>query len=96
MTAELFRTLFDYNHWANEKVLGEASQVETAQYYAGVPGLSFGSLHATLVHILVAELVWLPRWQSSLPPEALKGCPPSGSSRRNRDQVVRGVVQHLA
>lgn len=35
-------------------------------------GLSFGSPHATLVHIFIGELVWLARWQGGLPPEALK------------------------
>jgi uncharacterized damage-inducible protein DinB len=72
VTAELFRTLFDYNHWANEKVLSESSLVPKTEYFADAPGLSFGNLHATLVHILVAELVWLARWQGVLPPDALK------------------------
>ena len=67
-----FRTLFEYNCWANRKILDAAAQVEEAQYFAAVDGLSFGSLHATLVHILVAELVWLARWQGTLPPDALK------------------------
>jgi uncharacterized damage-inducible protein DinB len=39
---------------------------------ATADGLSIGSLHATLVHILVAELVWLARWEGGLPPEELK------------------------
>lgn len=39
---------------------------------ATADGLSIGSLHVTLVHILVAELVWLARWEGGLPPEELK------------------------
>src|SRR6187455_2704176 len=64
--------LFRYNRWANAHVLAKASEVSETDYYAPSPGLSFGSLHATLVHTLVGELVWLARFNGGLPPEALK------------------------
>jgi uncharacterized damage-inducible protein DinB len=72
MDAEFFRMLFRYNRWANALVLAKASEVAEADYYAPAPGLSFGSLHATLVHTLVAEMVWLARFHGERPPEALK------------------------
>lgn len=72
MQAEFFRTLFEYNRWANRKVLDAAATVSAADYFAPAPGLSFASLHATLVHALVAEIVWLARWQGTSPPEALR------------------------
>src|SRR5262245_4962979 len=72
MTADHFRLMLVYNRWANEKVLACAVRVPKADYFAMAPGLSFGSLHATLVHTLVAELVWLARWQRGLPPDELK------------------------
>ena len=72
LDAEFFRTLFRYNGWANGLVLSKASEVPDTDYYATAPGLSFGSLHATLAHTLVAEIVWLARFQHDLPPEALK------------------------
>lgn len=72
MSLTYFRTLFEYNRWANHKVLDAAAQVSEAEYVLPAAGLSFGSLHATLVHALVAEIVWLARWQGSLPPVALK------------------------
>ncbi len=72
MAADYFRLLFEYNRWANHLVLDRAAEAAEADYMAEVDGLSFGSLHATLVHILVAELVWLARWQGGLPPEELK------------------------
>jgi uncharacterized damage-inducible protein DinB len=67
-----YRLLFAYNTWANQRVLEEAARAGEADYFQTVPGLSFGSLHATLVHILIGELVWLARWQCGKPPEALK------------------------
>jgi uncharacterized damage-inducible protein DinB len=72
MDAEFWRMAFRYNRWANRLVLTKASEVPEADYYAPAPGLSFGSLHATLVHTLVAEVVWLARFEGGLPPEELK------------------------
>jgi uncharacterized damage-inducible protein DinB len=72
MSADHFRTLLQYNRWANRLVLDKAALASPEDYFASAPGLSFGSLHATLVHALVAEVVWLARWQGSLPPEHLR------------------------
>ena len=72
MAIDYFQTLFSYNRWANERVLGAAAKASQADYFARADGLSFGNLHATLVHILVGEIVWLARWQGGLPPEELK------------------------
>ena len=72
MDAEYWRMVFRYNRWANAVVLAKASEVAEADYYATAAGLSFGSLHATLVHTLVAEVVWLARFEGGLPPEELK------------------------
>ena len=52
--------------------LTRSAEVSEENYFAIVTGLSFGSPHATLVHIFIGELVWLARWQGGLPPEALK------------------------
>jgi uncharacterized damage-inducible protein DinB len=83
--AEQYRLLFEYNAWANARVLEQAARVPEADYYAAVPGLSFGSLHATLVHILVGEIVWLARWRGGRPPEALRDARQAG--RLARDEV---------
>ena len=89
MDAEFFRMLFRYNRWANALVLAKASEVPEAGYYAASPGLSFGSLHATLVHILVGELVWRARFDHGLPPEALKDA-------RRADQLAASELPTLA
>jgi uncharacterized damage-inducible protein DinB len=72
MDAEGFRLLFQYNGWANDRVMEQAARVPEADYLAASEGLSFGTLHATLVHIMLGELVWLARWQGRKPPESMK------------------------
>jgi len=72
MSAEHYRLLSHYNVWANALVVAKAAEASEADYFAPAAGLSFGSLHATLVHIMLGELVWLSRWQGEKPPEALK------------------------
>jgi uncharacterized damage-inducible protein DinB len=72
VTADHFRTLLQYNRWANHRILETASFVSTEDYHAQAGGLSFGSLHGTLVHALIAEIVWLARFEGGMPPEHLK------------------------
>lgn len=63
-------TLYDYNYWANARVLGAAANVSPAQFLAPA-GLSHGSLRGTLAHILGAEWVWRMRCQAGVSPAAL-------------------------
>src|SRR5690606_30109561 len=72
MIADYFQTLMNYNRWANGLVLQKAGEASRDDYHAEVPGLSFGSLHGTLVHAFIAELVWVSRWMGSMPPDHLK------------------------
>jgi uncharacterized damage-inducible protein DinB len=58
------RMLYEYNRWANARILGAAAQVSDAQFLA--PGnFPHGGLRGTLVHTLFAEWVWRKRWQGS-------------------------------
>jgi uncharacterized damage-inducible protein DinB len=72
MSADHYRLLYAYNRWAMQRILDRVAEVSEADYHAEAPGLSFGSLHATLVHIVVSETVWLARWQGRQLPEALQ------------------------
>jgi uncharacterized damage-inducible protein DinB len=85
MRADDFRLLFEYNAWANERVLERAALLDESPYFETVPGLSFGSLHATLVHILVGEIVWLARWRGEKPPEAIRDA-------RQADRLARDEI----
>jgi len=62
--------LFDYNYWANARVLSAASKLTPDQFVAP-HGLSHGSVRGALTHILAAEIVWRLRCQSGLSPAAL-------------------------
>jgi uncharacterized damage-inducible protein DinB len=62
--------LYDYNYWANARVISAAARVSPEQY-AAPAGLSHGSLRGTLVHILAAEVVWRLRVQEGVSPPAL-------------------------
>jgi uncharacterized damage-inducible protein DinB len=89
VSAGHYRLLLEYNAWANNVVLEKASLVGEPDYFAPVAGLSFGSLHATLVHMLVAEIVWLARWQGGKPPEALRDA-------RQADRLAREEIPTVA
>jgi uncharacterized damage-inducible protein DinB len=89
MDADFWRMAFRYNRWANRVILAKASEVPETDYYATAPGLSFGSLHATLVHTLVAEVVWLARFEGGLPPEELKDA-------RKADELATSQLPTLA
>jgi uncharacterized damage-inducible protein DinB len=49
--------LYDYNYWANGRILGAAARVSPEQFLAPAR-FSFGSLRATLVHTLDTEYGW--------------------------------------
>ncbi len=57
MQPQEIRLLFDYNAWANQRLLAQAAQVTTAQW-AAPSSHSFSSLHSTLLHILDTEYGW--------------------------------------
>jgi len=63
LDAAYFRTLRDYNKWANAKILDRAGEVGEADYFAQRPGLSYGNLHGTLLHVVGSDWLWLQRWQ---------------------------------
>lgn len=73
MNREAALLLLDYNRWANRRLLSAAATLPTTALSETLPGLSFGSLFATLAHILAAEIVWRSRCQAGLSPAGLPG-----------------------
>ena len=70
MRATEIQQLFDYNAWANNRVLEPAGRLPPEQFAAPAP-VSFGSLRGTLVHLLSAEQTWRLRCFAGVSPDAL-------------------------
>ncbi|HVO57578.1 MAG TPA: DinB family protein [Dongiaceae bacterium] len=66
MTPEDVRNLYDFNHWANQRVLETASQL-TEEEFVKPRGSSFSGVRDTLMHIAGAEWIWLERFQGRSP-----------------------------
>src|SRR5262245_429306 len=55
-----FPMMARFNAWVNEKIYAEVAKLDDATYRDNV-GLFFGSLHATLNHIMVVDRLWTGR-----------------------------------
>lgn len=59
MNTEGIKLLFEYNYWADHRILSTCAKVTPAQYTAHTAlGFGFPSLRGTLVHVLDAESSW--------------------------------------
>ncbi|HEX2993264.1 MAG TPA: DinB family protein [Anaerolineales bacterium] len=64
-------TLYQYNQWANGKILKAAANATPDQYLASA-SFPHGGLRSTLVHVLSAEWIWRKRWEGSSPTSLFK------------------------
>ncbi len=62
MRPEDLKFLYNYNHWANQRILDHTARLTPEQLHAPEGG-SYGSVHATLVHTMEAEATWLMIWR---------------------------------
>jgi uncharacterized damage-inducible protein DinB len=62
--------LFEYNYWANDRILQTAAQAAPEELQQDVK-LSHGSVLRTLVHAMSAEWVWRKRLQDGTSPAGL-------------------------
>ena len=60
MDVSYFATLAHYNAWANRRLYQACEALGETEYLRERPSF-FGSLHATLNHILVADRIWMGR-----------------------------------
>lgn len=72
VTLELLRFLFQYNAWADRRLLDVCSQL-TNEQFARELGSSFSSVRDTVVHLYGAEWVWKERFNGNSPMALLKG-----------------------
>jgi uncharacterized damage-inducible protein DinB len=66
MTRDDIQLLFEYDRWANERVLRAASTLSEEQFARDLGG-SFKSVRDTLVHIFGGEWIWLHYWNEPAP-----------------------------
>jgi uncharacterized damage-inducible protein DinB len=66
MNGRYFAMLAAYNAWANRRLF-EACERLSATEYMQERACFFGSLHATLNHILAADRVWMARIEGQTP-----------------------------
>lgn len=65
MLTELLE-LYDYNRWANDRTLGAVARLSEEELHRPL-GNSFPSVFETVCHILMAEWIWLERWEGRSP-----------------------------
>jgi uncharacterized damage-inducible protein DinB len=58
--------LYEYNRWANARVLDAVSKLTPEQFARDLQS-SHRSVRDTLAHILAAEWIWLERWKGVSP-----------------------------
>jgi uncharacterized damage-inducible protein DinB len=76
--------LYQYNQWANARILNTAAVVTQEQFLMPA-SFPHGGLRGTLVHALSAEWIWRTRWEGTSPTAVLKpDAFPTFESLRNR------------
>lgn len=60
MMLEHLRRMARYNQWANRRLYAACRELTSDEYHRPRPAF-FGSIHATLNHILVGDRIWLAR-----------------------------------
>ena len=60
MTIQETRKLFAFNAWANNRVFETLRDLPESEYKQDLK-TSFGTIHATMTHLVAAEKIWLSR-----------------------------------
>lgn len=63
---EHFAMFARYNQWANRRLYERAAALSDADYRAG-RGAFFGSVHATLNHLVLTDRIWMQRFTGEGP-----------------------------
>jgi len=92
-----FRTLYDFNAWANNRTLEACGALAPEQFLRNM-GSSFGSVRDTLAHIYGAEFVWFERWHERNPgglPQA-SDFPDLETVRQRLTEMDRNLIDFVA
>jgi uncharacterized damage-inducible protein DinB len=97
MNLEDFRTLYDYNSWANRRTLEACAPLSDEQFKRDLHS-SFRSVRDTLVHILLVEWLWRERWLGRSPDEypPATDFPTLEAVRTRWDEVESNLLGYVA
>lgn len=96
-----FAMMADYNEWANARLFRMATRLPDEQYRRDV-GAYFKSLHGTLNHIMVADLIWMRRLTGAgdhpgnLNAVVFDNLPSLSAARQREDQRIVQFVEELS
>ena len=96
MTTEEVRVLYEYDAWANHRLLDAAAALTPEQFTRDL-GSSFSSVRDTLVHIMGAEWIWHERLRGKSPGNLLPTAdfPDLGSVRTRWAEVERDLQKFV-
>ncbi|HUH96206.1 MAG TPA: DinB family protein [Anaerolineales bacterium] len=87
-TKEYIKQIYDYTYWANRRYFAVAEGLTEEQLHR-IQGHGWGDVHATLVHMMSSEWVWLQRWSGGAPTAHLNtdDFPILASVRKQWDEI---------
>jgi uncharacterized damage-inducible protein DinB len=97
VTPELLRFLFQYNAWADRRLLDACGQLTNEQFTRGL-GSSFSSVRDTVVHLYGAEWVWNERFHGHSPTALLSGAgfPDLASIRVKLEEMDQYYIDYVS
>jgi len=96
VTPELLRLLFQYNQWADRRLLDACSALTNEQFTRDL-GSSFRSVRDTVTHLYGAEWVWNERIQGRSPSSLLSGTmfPDLASVREKLEEIDSYYIDYV-
>jgi uncharacterized damage-inducible protein DinB len=70
MTRDDLRLLYEYDRWANNRIMGLVEALSPEQYERDLGG-SFPSVRDVLLHIVASKWAWLTYWKESTPSDGI-------------------------
>jgi uncharacterized damage-inducible protein DinB len=100
MISDDFTSLYDFNRWANERIVASCGRLSDDQYVAE-PCPGWSSVRSTLVHVALVEVGWLGTlagevFEGPFPTEADVPTLDDAVSRLDRaDRLIRGLLPQM-
>jgi uncharacterized damage-inducible protein DinB len=97
VTLELLRLLFQYNQWADRRIVEACSALANEQFTRDL-GSSFRSVRDTLVHLYGAEWVWNERIEGRSPTSLVAGTgfPDLASVRTKLEEMDNFYIDYVS